>query len=52
MRKHNKQCAARFGSARVESGVPAMAHSIANSKSFQLAANHLLRGLLRRVGGA
>lgn len=50
MRKHNKQFATRWGSARVDSGAPKMAHQITNNKDFQLAANHLLRCILIRGG--
>lgn len=42
MRKHNRKFATSWGSAAVNPAVPAMAHSIANSKPFQLAANSIL----------
>lgn len=49
MRKHNRKFSLRMGSARVDAGVPSMAHYIANNKSFQLACNPLLLGMLRSV---
>lgn len=51
MRKHNKRFAERFGRTDGDrTNFPqTMAHTIANGKQFHLAANHLLRGLLKRV---
>jgi hypothetical protein len=49
MRKHNIAFAVRWGrSGGDRSNFPqSMAHEIANDKQFHLAANFLLRGLLR-----
>lgn len=43
MRKHNRKMQERFP------GSPTLAHQLANSKPFQLAANSLLRNLVSRV---
>lgn len=50
MRKHNKRFAERWGSARVNTTAPRLAHQVVNNKDFQLAANHLLRCILIRGG--
>lgn len=52
MRKHNKKFAERFGRTDGDrtNSPQQMAHQLANSKSFQLAANSLLRNLFKRVG--
>ena len=50
MKKHNRKFATRWGSERVAPGSAAMAHQITNSKSFQLAANSLLRTLFKKGG--
>lgn len=51
MRKCNKRFAERFGRTDGDrTKFPqTMAHSIANNKGFQLHANALLKGLLKRV---
>lgn len=51
MRKHNRKFAQRWSRENGDrSNFPqVMAHGVANNKGFQLAANFLLRGLLKRV---
>lgn len=51
MRKHNRKFATRWSRESGDrSNFPqTMAHSVVNNKQFQLAANSLLRGLLRKM---
>lgn len=51
MRKHCKQMAARWGrNTGDRSNAPqSFGHQLANSKPFQLAANSLLSGLIKRA---
>ena len=51
MRKHNRKFAQRWSRESGDRGnfPQTMAHSVVNNKSFQLAANSLLRGLIRKV---
>ena len=51
MRKHNKQMATRWGRTPGDSSnfASSLSHKLANDKGFQLGANALLRGLLKKV---
>lgn len=51
MRKHSKQMATRWGRTPGDRSNYAsqFSHKLANNKGFQLGANALLRGLLKKV---